>query len=157
MKFSDKPTEEKNSGGLKVENTRSLTSGLFGFALLASPNIKEGRVTFSVVVSNRTDQEIEVRWRNSHLFLVHVIDASGVDFDVAQLLPAPQPQDPTKIPAGQDFAIVFPVDTSQPPYSGKISFDPAASPYRFLFEANAENLRASGSITLDVEEPSPEH
>lgn len=153
MKFKNLPTEEATSGSTKVRSTGTLATGLFGLGLLASPTIKDGGVTFSVVLSNRTDHEIEVRWRSSHLFLVHVTDAAGVDFDVAALLPAPQPQDPTKIPAGQDFAIVFPVDTSKPPYSGNISFDPAASPYRFSFATNADNLRATAAITLDVEEP----
>lgn len=146
MKFNEIGTEAKRG------DVRRLTtpSSVFGFGLLASPAIERGMVTLVALFSNRTSQDQTIAWVNSHLFLVNIVDGAGDVFDVATILPPPIHQDPTILLAGRDFTIVYPVDTTQPPYAGKLEFRVDRSPYTFDFTVNASSHRFRAAVTLDV-------
>ncbi|WP_342320523.1 hypothetical protein [Burkholderia pseudomallei] len=118
----------------------SAPSGLpdgFYIGLLSSP-IVQGKVTVAVVFDNNTDAKVSVSWANSHLYKVTVTDVTGATFDLEQLLPPPQPNQPaTNVDARTQRSMIYPVDTSLAPYASVFAFDPAKSPYTLKLVLNS--------------------
>ncbi|WP_426398228.1 hypothetical protein ACN9M1_05965 [Ralstonia sp. R-29] len=127
----------------------SLPDGFY-IGLVCSP-IVQGKVTLAVIFDNSTDTKVSVTWTDSHLYTVTVTDATGEDFDLAQLLPAPQPnQPPTDVDPRTQHNMVYPVDTSLAPYAGKFAFDPAKSPYTIRLILNSPSHPYTLSETVPV-------
>jgi hypothetical protein len=127
------------------------TLGVFGFGLLASPAIADGKVTLVTTFSNRIDAAFEIDWINSHYFIIEVVDATGHSVSINALFPPPQAAPPPLVvAAGQDYTVVFNIDTSLAPYLGHLDLGPGAAPYRFDFRVNSTNFLGFASLTLPV-------
>ena len=100
--------------------------------------IKAGVVTVILTFMNETDADVNVLWNDFRLYLVTVTDNTGVSIDVTALLGPYQPTQPPLLVAKRTrHTIVFPVDTSNSTYAGKLNFDPAKAPYQATFKLNS--------------------
>jgi hypothetical protein len=108
------------------------------YAGLDTTVIQAGVVTVILTFMNETDVDVSVVWNDSRLYLVTVTDNTGASVDVTALLGPYQPnQPPTVVTKRTRHSIVFPVDTSNLTYAGKLNFDPAKAPYQTAFKLNS--------------------